>query len=315
MRPRTVSALAGFGTVAIAPLVAYRGFKWFWVWLGKGQPLPDLPEDYAAKISEPEDLPNTNLEVLHEAHEILLKQRGKGRRLTFTEVRKVLDAERQARNMFLDSFQLGWYHLVMLFSLAAAIGLVLEDVWMYATTGNTKKRYGMVWGPFIPIYGVGAVLLTAITLRLRKRHANDWTVFLTSMMVGGGLEQLTGWAMEKTMGAVSWDYIAGKVPGAITRWVAAPFLVMWGFLGFIWSRLVLPDVLWKLGKVTTKRKAVFVSGLSIYLVLDALMTLASFGRHAERQHGEPPSSAFEMWMDEHYDDEFMAERFQKMSLD
>ena len=101
-------------------------------------------------------------------------------------------------------------------------GLLLEQLWMFVTLGLTQGRYGLVWGPFSPLYGVGAVLLTLISLQLRRKKAKWWMVFLVSMVVGGLLEQLTGWGMETLMGAVSWDYTT--VPGCITKWVAWPFL-------------------------------------------------------------------------------------------
>lgn len=117
------------------------------------------------------------------------------------------------------------------------------------------------------------------------------------------------------MGAVSWDYIAGGVPGAITKWVAVPFLFFWGLLGYIWYKFVMPNLLWALGRPTTKRKAVFVTLLSIYLILDIFMTIMCFDRRAERDAGIPPANAFEQWVDDHFSNAFMSERFQNMVID
>lgn len=87
--------------------------------------------------------------------------------------------------------------------------LTCEEMWVFVTAGVTESRARLVWGPFSPLYGVGTVLLTLVTFRLRKAHARGWRVFLVSMAIGGLLEQVTGWGMETFMGAVSWDYIAG----------------------------------------------------------------------------------------------------------
>ncbi len=60
--------------------------------------------------------------------------------------------------------------------------------------GVLESRVGLVWGPFSPLYGVGAVLLTLVLWPLRKAPA--WKVFLLSAALGGALEQTAGWSME-----------------------------------------------------------------------------------------------------------------------
>ncbi len=77
----------------------------------------------------------------------------------------------------------------------------------------------------------------------------------------------------------------------------------------------MPNLLWALGRPTTKRKAVFVTLLSIYLILDIFMTIMCFDRRAERDAGIPPANAFEQWVDEHFSNAFMSERFQNMVID
>jgi uncharacterized membrane protein len=193
--------------------------------------------------------------------------------------------------------------------------LVLEEVWMLITAGLTESRVGLVWGPFSPLYGAGAVLLTVVTFYMRKQGAKAWQVFLISVVVGGLLEQGTGWAMETFMHAVSWDYIAGGVPGAITKWVALPFLFFWGLLGFAWYKFIMPELLFALGTDTAVRRYVFVALLSVYLVSDIGMTLACFRRRAERDAGIAPQNAFEQWVDERYSDQFMSQRFQNMVIE
>lgn len=230
-------------------------------------------------------------------------------------MREVRKAEKEVQEDFLDHLKIGWYQIVMIFFIGSVLGLILEEVWMFITMGATESRVGLVWGPFSPLYGVGAVLLTLVTFQLRKMHAKGIVVFLVSMVVGGLLEQCTGWAMETFMGAVSWDYIAGGVPGAITKWVAIPFLFFWGFLGYVWYKFIMPGLLYNLGRPTTKRKAIFVTLLSIYLILDIFMTIMCFDRRAERDAGIPPANGFEEWIDTHFSNAFMSERFQNMVID
>ena len=74
---------------------------------------------------------------------------------------------------------------------------------MYITAGLTESRVGLVRGPFSPLYGTGAVLLTIICYAISKKGAKWRMIFPISMAVGGLLEQIVGWGMETFMGAVS----------------------------------------------------------------------------------------------------------------
>lgn len=287
----------------------------FWAWLGRGKRLRNAAEDDALTPETRQMI--AKIEAVRAAQRLQGAEKGTGRapRLSREQLAEVRKAEARIRESFLDHLHLGWYQVVMIFFIGSVLGLLLEEGWMFITAGVTESRVGLVWGPFSPLYGVGAVLLTLVTFQLRKMHARGWVVFLVSMVVGGLLEQLTGWGMETFLGAVSWDYIAGGVPGAITKWVAVPFLFFWGILGYLWYKLVMPNLLWALGTPTTRRKVVFVTLLSIYLVADIFMTIMCFDRRAARDAGIPPANAFEEWVDENFSNAFMSERFQNMVID
>ena len=211
-----------------------------------------------------------------------------------------------------DKSHLGWYQVTLIFFLWSVAGLVLEEVWIRVSMGVSQSRAGLVWGPFSPLYGTGAVLLTVVLLRLHDLGATQWQVFLASLLVGGILEQLTGWAMETFFGVLSWDYIAGHIPFALTKWVALPFLLMWGALGCLWDRYIMRGLLRVVGAPTTKKRTVFVALLGVFLIVDIVVTIACFSRLAQREDNVPPANALEEWVDKKYDDEFVAERFQNI---
>lgn len=183
---------------------------------------------------------------------------------------------------------------------------------MLATSGLTESRVGLVWGPFSPLYGLGAFFLTFLCFYLRRRGAAGWQVFLVSALVGGVLEQLTGWTMSAVFDAESWTYL--HLPDHITQWVAWRFLAMWGLLGLVWCRAVMPRLLYQIGMPTTRRQAVFVTLVAVYLVADVAMTLVCFNRKAARDAGVPPANAFEEWVDTNYSDEFISSRFQNLKM-
>ena len=215
------------------------------------------------------------------------------------------------RESYLDAMHMGWYQVVILFVVGSMAGLLLEEIWMLITAGLTESRVGLVWGPFSPLYGAGTVLLTLISYQLRRRHAHNVVVFCISAVVGGLLEEITGWGMLTFFHMQSWTY--AFLPDHITEFVAWRFLFFWGLLGLIWCRFVMPRALYHIGEPTSKRQAIFITLISLYLVADIGMTVACFMRATARDVEIPPQNAFEQWVDMHYSNEFISARFQNLS--
>ena len=285
--------------LTLAYLVAsgfVRVVRYFWGWLSSGEKIDGLATDSAFGTASTASSAATDCES------------GTVPAAPFSKS-KPTQAE---LSTYLDKMHLGWYQVVILFIVGCMAGLLIEEIWMLITAGLTESRVGLIWGPFSPLYGTGAVFLTVICYQLHKHHANNLVIFLVSVVVGGTLEQLTGWGMQEIFHSESWTY--AHLPDAITQWVAWRFLGFWGILGLIWCRVIMPRALYKIGEPTSKRQAIFVTLLTVYLVADITMTVACLGRKAQRDAGVPPTNAFEMWVDTHYDDSFVSARFQNMTF-
>ena len=62
---------------------------------------------------------------------------------------------------------------------------------------------GFLHGPFLPIYGFGAVIILISTIPVRN---NYFLIFLFGMLGATLLEYFTGWAMEQIFHVKYWDY-------------------------------------------------------------------------------------------------------------
>jgi len=287
-----------FRLIAFIVNLIVDGVKAFWIWLGKGDKL-DPNEKTGGAFSTPEDI-----ELYNEMH----------KRSTDKCTRKELKAIYKAkRAMFMDNFELTFYHVVVIFFGGSVLGLLLEQVWMLVTAGLTESRVGLVWGPFSPLYGVGAVLVTICCLQMLKRGAKWWQIFLAGAILGGLLEQFTGWTMETFFHASSWSY--SHLPDHITKWVAWRFLFFWGLLGIVWTYKIMPEMLYRIGLPTSVRQVMFIFLVAVYLAADISMTVICFQRKTARDAGIPPANGFEVWVDEHYSDEFIAGRFENLVIE
>lgn len=277
-----------------------RVVVYFAGWLAGGEKLD------AAVVEAEEDAREESEDALERELARAGRQRGLARVFARWE------ASSEAVDEYLDHLQLGWYQLVIIFFVGCMAGLLIEEVWMLVTAGLTENRVGLVWGPFSPLYGFGAALLTLACFQMRKHGAKTWQIFLAAAFVGGALEQVTGWSMETLFNAESWTY--EYLPDHITKWVAWRFLFFWGLLGVVWCRGIMPRLLYTIGMPTTRRQVLFVTLVAVYLAADIAMTLVCFDRKTERDAGVPPSNAFERWVDTNYDDEFISGRFQNLTI-
>ena len=130
--------------------------------------------------------------------------------------------------------------------------------------GVYQDRAGMLFGPFSPIYGFGAVLMTMALNRFYKK--NPLIIFLVSALIGGAFEVFVGWFMQTSFGVVSWSYSHIRLfgmpdPIAVLTGgrTCTPFACMWGLGGLIWIKVLLPRLLKLINMIPWKRSTIGIS--------------------------------------------------------
>lgn len=90
----------------------------------------------------------------------------------------------------------------LLFLLYSFAGWVMETAWVSWCNKKLVDR-GFLIGPYCPIYGCGAIL---IILFLKRFSYSPVLLFLSTVVLCGGLEYFASWCMEKVFKARWWDY-------------------------------------------------------------------------------------------------------------
>lgn len=208
----------------------------------------------------------------------------------------------------LDFFNLFW-----IFVIACVLGDVIETVYHIAVVdpGHYQVRAGMLWGPFSPIYGFGAVLMT---LALNRFHnANIVIVFLVSAVIGGAFEYLVSWFLQFAFGVTAWDYTGTFMSiGGRTNFM---FMCMWGALGVVWIKLILPVMLRVVNLIPWKWRYSITTVCAALMIFDGAMTLITLDCWFNRMAGVPTDNAVMQFCATHFDNDWMANRFQSMSID
>lgn len=207
--------------------------------------------------------------------------------------------------------QLDFFNLFWIFVVACILGLIIETIYHFILYGGYEDRAGMLYGPFSPIYGFGAVLMTVALNRFYKKSI--FLIFIVSALIGGGFEFLVSWFLEFAFGIVAWDYsgtflsIDGRTNGL--------YMFMWGVLGCFWIKLIMPLMLKLVNLIPWNWRYGLTTVCAALMIVNGALTLAAFDCWYQREAGAQPENALEQFCATYYDDDFMKDRFQTMSID
>ena len=212
----------------------------------------------------------------------------------------------------LDFFNLFWVFVVCCF-----LGLVIETVYhmVVVDPGVYQDRAGMLFGPFSPIYGFGAVLMTVALNRFYK--SNFIVIFLVSAIIGGLFEAAVSWFMQTAFGAVAWDYTGSTIFGLFPDPIAEIFhgrTSMWGALGCVWIKLCLPWLLKLINLIPWKARYGVTTLCAALMLVNGVMTLEALDCWYQRESGYQPTSPVEEFYAKNFDDAYMEHRFQSMTI-
>lgn len=90
----------------------------------------------------------------------------------------------------------------LIFVIGAICGWIYEEIFYFIADGKIYNR-GFLYGPYLPVYGYGAILMIMF---LRKVRNNPIFVFLLAVLITGILEYFTGKIMWEIWHQKWWDY-------------------------------------------------------------------------------------------------------------
>lgn len=208
---------------------------------------------------------------------------------------------------------LNFFNLFWIFVVASILGLIMEEVthFLFVVPGQWQDRAGLLFGPFSPIYGCGAVLMTVFLNRFHK--SNFLVIFVVAAVIGGSFEALTSLFMQYAYGAVAWNY--SNMPGSLFGGrTCLPFMTIWGLLGVVWIKLALPFMLRLVNFIPWNWRYALTTLCAVLMLVDAVMTLQARDCWYERLSGDKADTPIQQFYGEHFDNQYMADRFQSMTI-
>ena len=129
-------------------------------------------------------------------------------------------------------YQICWYFLFYSFC-----GWVLEVIFHAAALGRIVNR-GFLNGPICPVYGFGALAVFSLTgyLQQSELYLNDFSLFVSGVLLATLVELIAGWLMDKCFHARWWDY--SDKPLNFHGYICLEFSLIWGVCVLLAVRLL-----------------------------------------------------------------------------
>ena len=136
---------------------------------------------------------------------------------------------------------LDWF---VLFLVCSILGWILESTYR-SILAKKPIDSGVLSGPFIPIYGFGALLVEMVDTLFRYHHLG-WKLALCILLCTL-LEFLVSMFYETVFHLRLWDY--SKMVLNIHGRVCLLYSLFWGLLGFVYLEILQTQLLWLVGRI------------------------------------------------------------------
>lgn len=201
----------------------------------------------------------------------------------------------------------GFYKIVVLFFIGAFLGDLIETVFCRFAQGYWMSRSSVVWGPFSIVWGIGVAALTALLYKYKDR--SKMFLFWAGTLLGGAYEYFCSIFTEIVFGKIFWDYSA--IPFNLGGRINLLFCFYWGIAAIVWFKVVYPVVTRWIEKIPVRIGKVATWCMIVFMTCNIIVSSGALLRYGEREDGVEAIAPWQVWMDEHYDDETMERIYPK----
>ena len=156
-------------------------------------------------------------------------------------------------------------NLILVFFVFSFVGWCIEVTLKYRQFGRFINR-GFLIGPWLPIYGCGAALITLTVAGLTPVERGIGTTFAISLIVCGLIEYLASYFMEKKFHARWWDYSQKPMNLHGRVWIGN--LILFGIGGVAIIHIVNPVLYGLFDSLSLVSREIIAGCLSVIFLAD-----------------------------------------------
>ena len=190
--------------------------------------------------------------------------------------------------------------LIWIFFIAALLGDIIETLFCRATMGIWMSRSSLIYGPFSIVWGLGAVMFTALLYRYKDK--SEGYLFLAGTIVGGVYEYVCSVFTELVFGTVFWDY--SHIPFNLAGRINLLYCFFWGIAAAVWMKVLYPRLSRLIERIPMKAGKVLTWVIVVFMVFNMAISALALGRYQQRQSApDAPTNGFTEFLDHYYPDE------------
>ncbi len=186
-----------------------------------------------------------------------------------------------------------------IFLIGSILGYGIEMIVGLVQNGHFVSRQGLLFGPFIQVYGVGLVAYYLVISNIKKKSYIK--IFFITMLLGGIVEYLFSYLQETWFGTISWDY--SNLLFNIHGRTSLLHCLYWGIGGVLFVRFILP-LIRNLNEWCKNTNFRYITAfLVLFITFDIVMSGMAGSRQLERKNNIAANGYIDNFFDEYYPDE------------
>lgn len=159
------------------------------------------------------------------------------------------------------------FYYTIIFMISCFVGYLYEVIY-YLLDDKVLVNRGFLYGPYLPVYGIGALVMLITLKRFRK---NPVLVFILAMLVTGVIEYAAGFLIDKIYHEMWWNYTGLFLN--ISGYVCFRSVVSFAIGAMILFYLLDPFVCKKIMPIKDYNKKIIFITLLCIVVVDLIFTL------------------------------------------
>ena len=192
-----------------------------------------------------------------------------------------------------------------LFIIGSILGYIFEMIVVLFQKGYFESRQGLIYGPFTPVYGIGAIIYYLILNNINKE--SKIKIFFITAILGGVTEYICSLVQEKVFGTISWDY--SYLTFNINGRTSLLHCSYWGIAGILYVIYIDPFLEKLKCKIDKKILKIVSIIFAVFMLFDISISCIAANRQTERRNNISPESKLDLFLDKYYPDEYMDKIF------
>lgn len=186
-----------------------------------------------------------------------------------------------------------------IFVIGSVFGFFAEMFYALVYTRTLEIRQGLIYGPFIQIYGMGAVAYYILISNIQEPKK----AFFAGVIMGSALEYLCSFFQEIFFGTISWDY--SDLFMNLNGRTSLLYAVYWGIIAVAYLKIVYPAFQKMEPMIEKKSIRIVTVFFMLFMSFDITISCMAGSRQQERRQNVPANSAIDEFLDRCYPDELL----------